>query len=47
MTKPIKPMDDFWKQMFDELNNTTSEEWRIYNGHRNQQPRCSRCRTQK
>lgn len=27
MTKPIKPMDDFWKQMFDELNNTTSEEW--------------------
>lgn len=27
MTKPIKPMDDFWKQMFDELKNTTSEEW--------------------
>lgn len=27
MRKPIKPMDDFWKQMFDELDNTTSEEW--------------------
>ena len=27
MTKPIKPMDDFWKQMLEELNNTTSEEW--------------------
>lgn len=27
MTKPIKPMDDFWKQMLDELNNTTDEEW--------------------
>lgn len=27
MTKPIEPMDDFWKQMFDELKNTTSEEW--------------------
>lgn len=25
--EPIKPMDDFWKQMLDELNNTTSEEW--------------------
>lgn len=23
----IEPMDDFWKQMLDELNNTTSEEW--------------------
>lgn len=23
----IEPMDDFWKQMFDELENTTSEEW--------------------
>lgn len=22
-----KQMDDFWKQMFDELENTTSEEW--------------------
>lgn len=27
MTKLIKPMDDFWKQMLDELNNTTDEEW--------------------
>lgn len=27
MNKPVKPMDDFWKQMFDELENTTSEEW--------------------
>jgi len=24
----IEPMDDFWKQMLDELNNTTEEEWR-------------------
>lgn len=23
----IEPMDDFWKQMFDELENTTSEQW--------------------
>ena len=23
----IEPMDDFWKQMLDELNNTTDEEW--------------------
>lgn len=23
----IEPMDDFWKQMLDELNNTTEEEW--------------------
>ena len=23
----IEPMDDFWKQMLDELENTTSEEW--------------------
>lgn len=23
----IKPMDDFWKQMFAELENTTDEEW--------------------
>lgn len=22
-----KPMDDFWEQMFDELENTTNEEW--------------------
>lgn len=27
MRKPIKPMDDFWKQMLDELEKTTSEEW--------------------
>lgn len=27
MNKPIKPMDDFWEQMFDELENTTAEEW--------------------
>lgn len=27
MRKPIKPMDDFWEQMLDELENTTSEEW--------------------
>ena len=27
MSKPIKPMDDFWKQMLDELDNTTNEEW--------------------
>lgn len=27
MRKPIKPIDDFWEQMFDELENTTSEEW--------------------
>ena len=26
MSKPIKPMDDFWKQMLDELDNTTNEE---------------------
>lgn len=25
--KPIEPMDDFWKQMFDELENTTDEQW--------------------
>ena len=25
--EPIEPMDDFWKQMLDELENTTSEEW--------------------
>lgn len=25
--KPIEPMDDFWKQMFDELENTTNEQW--------------------
>lgn len=23
----IEPMDDFWEQMLDELENTTSEEW--------------------
>lgn len=23
----IEPMDDFWKQMLYELENTTSEEW--------------------
>lgn len=23
----IEPMDDFWKQMLDELENTTNEEW--------------------
>lgn len=23
----IEPMDDFWKQMLEELDNTTSEEW--------------------
>lgn len=23
----IEPMDDFWKQMLDELEKTTSEEW--------------------
>lgn len=27
MTKPIKPMDDFWKQMLEELEKTTDEEW--------------------
>lgn len=27
MIKPIEPMDDFWKQMLDDLNNTTDEEW--------------------
>lgn len=27
MIKPIPPADDFWKQMLDELNNTTEEEW--------------------
>lgn len=27
MRKPIKPMDDFWEQMLEELENTTSEEW--------------------
>ena len=25
--KPIEPMDDFWKQMFYELEHTTNEEW--------------------
>ena len=24
---PIEPMDDFWKQMFYELEHTTNEEW--------------------
>lgn len=27
MSKPMPPMDDFWKQMLDDLNNTTDEEW--------------------
>lgn len=27
MRKPIKPMDDFWKQMLEELERTTDEEW--------------------
>lgn len=27
MIKPIPPADDFWKQILDELNNTTEEEW--------------------
>ena len=26
----IEPMDDFWKQMLDELNNTTDEEWSLF-----------------
>lgn len=25
--KPIEPMDYFWKQIFDELENTTDEQW--------------------
>lgn len=27
MSQHRKTIDDFWKQMFDELENTTSEEW--------------------
>lgn len=27
MSKPVSPMDDFWEQMFDALDNTTDEEW--------------------
>ena len=27
MMKPIPPADNFWKQMLEELNNTTEEEW--------------------
>lgn len=27
MRKPIEPADNFWKQMLEELNNTTEEEW--------------------
>lgn len=27
MNKPIKTIDDFWEQMLDELENTTSEQW--------------------
>ena len=27
MSQHNKPMDDFWKQMFDELENTTNEQW--------------------
>ena len=27
MRKPIEPMDDFWEQMLEELENTTDEEW--------------------
>lgn len=27
MRKPIPPVDDFWKQMLDELDKTTDEEW--------------------
>ena len=27
MRKPIEPMDDFWKQILQDLNNTTDEEW--------------------
>lgn len=27
MIKPIEPMDDFWKQLLEDLENTTDEEW--------------------
>ena len=27
MRKPIPPADDFWKQLLDELDKTTDEEW--------------------